>query len=71
MAYPETLSELTNYPKALSHAGAGGGVNLKTLNIVNNLNAALFVNNCISDGYYGEIKVAPDVATATFETGAA
>lgn len=25
MSYPETLSKLTNYPKALSHAGSGGG----------------------------------------------
>lgn len=25
MAYPETLSELTNYPKALSHASGGSG----------------------------------------------
>ena len=57
MAYPETLSELTNYPKALSHAGAGGGANLKTLNIVNNTAKNISFVGCIVDGYFSAKEV--------------
>lgn len=61
MAYPETLSELTNYPKALSHAGAGGGgdLSLKTVNIANEsqLDLEVTVGGAIIDGKYGIITV--------------
>lgn len=55
--YSEALSELSGYPKALSHAGAGGGANLKTLNIVNNTAESIYFYNCIVGGYWGDITV--------------
>ena len=57
MSYPETLSELTNYPKALSHAESGGGANLKTLNLVNNTTRNIRFSQCVIDGYCADVIV--------------
>lgn len=57
MSYTEALSELTNYPKALSHAGSGGegDVSIKTLKIVNRslVGLTIYINGAIIDGKYG------------------
>ena len=57
MSYPETMSEIANYPKALSHAESGGGANLKTLNIVNNTAINISFVGCIVDGYFSAKEV--------------
>ena len=57
MSYPEAMSEIANYPKALSHAGSGGGANLKTLNLVNNTARNIRFSYCVIDGYYNDIIV--------------
>ena len=58
MAYPETMSELTNYPKALSHAGTGGGdASVKTLNVTNGNNERFSLKGAIVNGKYGTIEL--------------
>lgn len=53
MAYPETLSELTNYPKALSHASGGGGFALKSISFTNTTEAEAVIYRCINaEGKY-------------------
>lgn len=47
MSYPETLSELANYPKALSHAESGG---FKILNIKNNASAEATAASFVVNG---------------------
>lgn len=53
MAYPETMSEIANYPKALSHAGTGGGVALKSILFSNTTGSEVRLFKCISaEGKY-------------------
>lgn len=53
MAYPETLSELTNYPKALSHAESGGGFTLKSISFTNTTETEAVIYRCINaEGKY-------------------
>ena len=56
MAYPEAMSELTNYPKALSHAeSGGGGFTLKSVTIQNGYTASFQLCNYIrADGKWIE-----------------
>lgn len=68
MAYPETLSELANYPKALSHAGTGGegggNVSVKTLNVTNGSNESVSLSGAIVNGKYGTIEIAANSTVA-------
>ena len=72
MAYPETLSELTNYPKALSHAESGESVNVKTINIKNgrsqsfSLTGYIDENNCYANYEEAGVQINPN-ETKTFK----
>lgn len=73
MAYPETMSELTNYPKALSHAGTGGGFALKSISFTNTTETEAGIYKCINaEGKYiqpasasGELVKVPAGETVT------
>ena len=53
MSYTEALSELTNYPKALSHAGSGGGFALKSISFTNAAGTDAVIYRCINaEGKY-------------------
>lgn len=72
MSYPEALSELTNYPKALSHAGSGGSVNVKTINIKNGRSESFSItgyideNNCYNNDESAAVQINPN-ETKTFK----
>lgn len=73
MSYPETLSELTNYPKALSHAESGGGFALKSISFINATATEAGIYKCINaEGKYiqpasesGELVKVPAGETVT------
>lgn len=60
------MSEISGYPKALSHAGSGGGVSLKTLNIKNDGTEALPVIGAIVNGKSTTVTIEP-AATETVQ----
>ena len=61
--YSEAMSEISGYPKALSHAGSGGSVNVKTINIKNDRSAYFFVtgyideNNCYNSDESAAVQI--------------
>lgn len=68
--YPEAMSQLSRYPKALSHAESGGGnVNLKTIVVTNAEDsvAALRIAGGIVDGVYDTVTIeAGETKTVTY-----
>ncbi len=66
MAYPETMSEISGYPKALSHAESGGGgdVSVKTLNVTNGSNERFSLRGALVGGKYGTIEIATNSTVA-------
>ena len=58
MAYPETMSEIANYPKALSHAESGGGITPKVLNVTVSADSNLSANiQTIEGNYYANTVI--------------
>lgn len=70
--YSEALSEISGYPKELSHAGTGGSVNVKTINIKNGRSEYFLVtgyideNNCYNNNQDEAVQIEPD-ETKTFK----
>lgn len=65
MSYPDTLSELANYPKALSHAESGGGnVELKTIYFENPNSIEQTVQGAIVNGKYADVGLVAEATTA-------
>lgn len=53
LEYPETMSQLNGYPKALSHAGSGGGFTLKSVSFENTTENDVIMYQCITaEGKY-------------------